>query len=107
VVLPPARPRRPPSPARPANGALTRLPGRWLTELDYKALAGDPEAQIRRLLAACGLKLEAACRRPERAPGAMATASSAQVRSPISKAWVDAWKRDERQLQPLRAALEA
>lgn len=79
--------------------------GEGLVELDYEALTSDPETQIRRLLDACGLAFEEACLHPEAAPGAVATASSSQVRSPISKARVGAWKRYERQLEPLRAGL--
>jgi tetratricopeptide (TPR) repeat protein len=76
----------------------------WV-EVDYEALTADPEAQIRRLLAACGLEFEPACLHPERAPGAVATASSAQVRNPITRARVGSWRRYERRLEPLRAAL--
>ena len=81
--------------------------GEGLIELDYEALAADPEPQIRRLLDACGLAFEEACLSPERAAGSVATASSAQVRSPISGKRIGAWKRYATQLEPLRSRLQA
>jgi hypothetical protein len=80
--------------------------GEGLIEVRYEALVADPETQIRRLLAACGLAFEAACLRPHEAPGAVMTASRTQVRAPVNAASVGAWRRYATQLEPLRARLE-
>jgi len=81
--------------------------GDGLIEVSYEALTRDPEAQVRRLLDACGLPFEPACLTPHRTAGAVRTASIVQVRRPISDASVGGWRRYERRLEPLRARLEA
>lgn len=81
--------------------------GGALIEVDYEALVQEPEPQIRRLLAACGLAFEPACLEPHNTAGAVRTASMVQVRQPITTARIGAWRRYERQLQPLRTGLEA
>lgn len=80
------------------------LPDR-VHRLHYEDVIADPEREIRRLLAYCGLPFEPAClsfyanRRPVR------TASSEQVRQPIYGEGVDHWRHYEPWLAPLRAAL--
>jgi tetratricopeptide (TPR) repeat protein len=80
------------------------LPGRVL-HIQYEDLVRDPETNIRRLLAHCGLPFEAACvafhetRRPVR------TASAEQVRQPLYSSGVGYWRHFERWLEPLRQAL--
>jgi tetratricopeptide (TPR) repeat protein len=81
--------------------------GEGLIEVDYEDLVADPEPVVRRLLAALGLAFEPACLTPHRTEGPVRTASITQVREPITRARVGAWRRYERQLQPLRAALES
>jgi tetratricopeptide (TPR) repeat protein len=81
--------------------------GEALIEVDYEALVADPEPQIRRVLAACGLAFEPACLEPHRTVGTVRTASITQVRQPMTTARVGGWRRYERQLAPLRAALQA
>jgi tetratricopeptide (TPR) repeat protein len=81
--------------------------GEGLIEVSYEDLTRDPEAAIRRLLDACGLPFEAACLTPHQSQGAVRTASIVQVRRPISDASVGGWRRHARQLEPLRARLEA
>jgi tetratricopeptide (TPR) repeat protein len=81
--------------------------GESLIEVDYEALVSDPEPQIRRVLDALGLAFEPACLEPHRTQGAVRTASIVQVREPMTAARVGGWRRYERQLQPLREALEA
>ncbi|HEX3700588.1 MAG TPA: sulfotransferase [Phenylobacterium sp.] len=78
-----------------------------LIEVDYEALVADPESVIRRLLEACGLAFEPACLEPHNTEGSVRTASITQVREPITRARVGGWRRYERQLQPLRQALQA
>jgi tetratricopeptide (TPR) repeat protein len=81
--------------------------GERLIEVDYERLVEEPEPTVRDLLAALELPFEPACLTPHRTEGPVRTASITQVREPITKARVGAWRRYERQLQPLRAALEA
>jgi tetratricopeptide (TPR) repeat protein len=81
--------------------------GPGLVEITLEALIDDPEPQIRALLSGCGLAFEPACLTPERSERGVSTASSAQVRSPINRQGMGAWKRYREQLEPLRAALEA
>ncbi|MEY4249528.1 MAG: hypothetical protein RJA87_1161 [Pseudomonadota bacterium] len=84
-----------------------QIVGANLIEITLEALINDPEAQIRVLLTGCRLTFEAACLSPERSDRGVSTASSAQVRSPINRQGMGAWKRYRQQLEPLRAALEA
>ena len=81
--------------------------GRPLVEISLEDLIRAPEAQIRRLLDLCGMTFEEACLRPHETKGAVATASSAQVRKPINAEGVGAWRRYAAELEPLRAELEA
>lgn len=81
--------------------------GEGLIEVDYEDLVADPEPVVRRLLDDLDLAFEPACLAPHRTEGPVRTASITQVREPITKARVGAWRRYERQLQPLRAALQA
>jgi len=80
------------------------LPGKVL-RIQYEELVREPEANIRRLLAHCGLPFEPAClsfhetRRPVR------TASAEQVRQPLYSSGVGYWRHFERKLEPLRQTL--
>lgn len=49
----------------------------------YEALQADPEAQVRRLLAFCGLEYDPACLEFHRTQRTVRTASAAQVREPL------------------------
>jgi Tfp pilus assembly protein PilF len=80
------------------------FPGRIL-ELDYEALVDSQEASSRKLLEFCGLPWDDACLRFHRNPQPVATASSAQVREPIHRGFIQRWRRYEAQLAPLRALL--
>lgn len=75
--------------------------------VDYEALTADPEPHIRALLAFCGLPFDPACLSPERTERQVRTLSSVQVRQPINRGSVEAWRRFEADLQPLIAALES
>lgn len=74
--------------------------------VDYDALTADPEPQVRALLAFCGLPFEPACLAPERTDRQVRTLSSVQVRQPINRGSVGAWKRFEGPLAPLTEALD-
>jgi Tfp pilus assembly protein PilF len=83
------------------------LPGRVI-EVDHEALVGDPEDRIRWLVTeACGLAWDDACLAFHARGGAVQTASSAQVRQPIFRTSLQRWRRYERHLGPLLAALQA
>jgi tetratricopeptide (TPR) repeat protein len=81
--------------------------GEDLIEVDYEDLVAEPEPVVRRLLSALSLPFEPACLTPHRTEGPVRTASITQVREPITRARVGGWRRYERQLEPLRAALQA
>ncbi|WP_447752313.1 tetratricopeptide repeat-containing sulfotransferase family protein [Sphingopyxis fribergensis] len=84
----------------------TALPGR-MVEIDYEALVGDPEPEIRRMLAELKIGWDDACLSPHRNSAPVATASAVQVRSPIHDRSVGLWRRYENQLAPLADALRA
>ena len=78
--------------------------GRMLT-VDYERLVSSPEATTRTLLDHVGMPWEDACLRFDENPLPSLTASAAQVRQPIYRSSVDAWRRHERGLAPLAARL--
>lgn len=71
----------------------------------YEAMVEDTEAQVRALLAACGLAFEPACLAFHETERAVRTASSEQVRQPIFRDGIEAWTGFDAWLDPLRAAL--
>ena len=80
------------------------LPGR-VHRVIYEHLVADPEAEIRKLLAYCELPFEEAVLSPHETQRPVHTASSEQVRQPISASGLDSWKPYEPWLGPLKAAL--
>jgi tetratricopeptide (TPR) repeat protein len=81
--------------------------GEVFFEITLEDLIAAPEREITRLLAHCGLPFEEACLSPHEAKGGVSTASASQIRRPINREGVGAWRRYEKQLEPLRAMLEA
>jgi hypothetical protein len=81
--------------------------GEGLIEVDYEELVRAPQANIARLLEACGLAFEPGCLSPHEASGAVRTASITQIRRPITASGIGAWRRYETQLSPLRDLLQA
>ncbi len=77
----------------------------YVLDVDYEALARDPEAGARRILDFCGLPFDAACLDPGSNLRPVNTASSAQVREPIHTRGITAWRRYERWLGPLQERL--
>ena len=71
----------------------------------HEALVDDPEAQVRALLAALGLEFDPACLLFHENKRAVRTASSEQVRRPISRDGLESYRRFEQHLGPLKAAL--
>ena len=80
------------------------LPGR-VHRVFYETMVEDTDAQVRRLLAHCGLPFEAACLKFYENERAVRTASSEQVRQPIFREAVDHWRHYEPWLEPLKSAL--
>jgi tetratricopeptide (TPR) repeat protein len=80
------------------------LPGR-VAHVQYEDLIEDPEANIRRLLAHCGLPFDPACVAFHETRRAVRTASAEQVRQPLYRSGLGYWRHFARQLEPLRQAL--
>ncbi len=80
------------------------LPGR-VHRVIHETLIEDTEAEVRRLLAYCGLEFEDSCLRFYENERAVRTASAQQVRQPISRAGVDQWRHYEPWLGPLKETL--
>lgn len=81
-----------------------RFPGR-IYDLDYEQLTENQEEETRKLVEYCGLPWEAACLEFEKNDRAVKTASFAQVRRKMYKGSSKAWKKFEKHLDPLKAAL--
>ena len=79
-------------------------PGR-IHRVIHERLVEDPETEVRALLAYCGLEWEEACLRFHETRRPVRTASSEQVRRPLSRAGFDRWKPFEQWLDPLKEAL--
>ncbi|MDH7974842.1 sulfotransferase [Sphingomonas sp. AR_OL41] len=80
------------------------LPGR-VHRVIHERLVDDPEREVRALLTACGLPFEEACLRFHENTRPVRTPSSEQVRRPISRDGMDAWRPFDPWLAPLRVAL--
>ena len=71
----------------------------------YERMVEDTEAEVRALLAACGLPFEPACLAFYETTRAVRTPSSEQVRRPIYREGTESWKPFEPFLDPLKGAL--
>ena len=80
------------------------LPGKVL-RVDHEDVLDDLEGQTRRMLDHIGLPFEEQCLAFHKTERAVRTASSEQVRQPITRAGQGAWKPYEAWLDPLKAAL--
>jgi tetratricopeptide (TPR) repeat protein len=74
-------------------------------DVHYEETVGDLEAQVRRILAHCGLPFEEACLRFHETDRAVRTASSEQVRQPLYTRALGTWRRYEKHLQPWQEEL--
>jgi hypothetical protein len=90
----------------------TRLMRHWkkvlpvrMREVSYEQLVADPEAQMRALVAFCGLDWDGNCLEFHNTERAVMTASDVQVRRPIYNSSVGLWRRYEKHLAPLLEAL--
>jgi Tfp pilus assembly protein PilF len=79
-------------------------PGR-VHRVQHETLIDHPEREIRALLAYCGLDFEPACLAFHETERAVRTASSEQVRQPLSRAAVGVSRRFDTWLLPLKRAL--
>ena len=80
------------------------LPGH-VHRVIHEDLVDDPETEVRRLLTFLGLPFDPACLDFHRNPRAVRTASSEQVRRPISRDGLEQWKAYDPWLDPLKQAL--
>jgi tetratricopeptide (TPR) repeat protein len=80
------------------------MPG-YVHRVIHEELVDDPETHVRGLLDFLGLPFDAACLAFYDNPRAVRTASSEQVRRPISREGLEQWKLFEPWLEPLKAAL--
>lgn len=75
-------------------------------EVHYEELVANQEAESRKLVAFCGLEWDDRCLQFHETERAVHTASKLQVRQPMYRSSVGRWKRFEKHLQPLIAALQ-
>ncbi len=80
------------------------LPGR-IHRVIYEDLIDHTEAEVRRMLAHCGLPFEPGCLDFHANARAVRTVSSEQVRRPIFRDGLHQWQNYEPWLDPLKAAL--
>ena len=80
------------------------LPG-FVYDQSYEDLVRSQQEQVSKLLQHCGLDWDDACLDFHKTQRKIGTASNAQVRRPIYNDSVQLWKRYEKQLEPLRAAI--
>jgi tetratricopeptide (TPR) repeat protein len=82
------------------------LPGKIL-HVQHEDVLDDLDGQVRRMLDYLGLPFEQACLDFHETERAVRTASSAQVRQPLNRKGVGAWRPFEPYLDPLKQALGA
>jgi tetratricopeptide (TPR) repeat protein len=82
----------------------TMMPGAVL-RVQHEDVLDDLDGQVRRMLDYLGLPFEQSCIDFHQTERAVRTASSEQVRQPITKASVDLWRHYQSHLQPLKEAL--
>ena len=80
------------------------LPGKVL-RVQHEEVVEDLEGNVRRMLDFCGLPFEPQCLEFHKTERSVRTASSEQVRRPISREGLVAWRHYERWLAPLAQAL--
>jgi hypothetical protein len=81
------------------------LPSGTILDIDYEALVNDPEGQVRKILAFCGLPWDASCLRFYETQRLVTTSSLDQVRSPIYRSSVGRSQSFRPWLAELEAAL--
>jgi tetratricopeptide (TPR) repeat protein len=81
------------------------LPGRVL-RVNHEDLVADTRGEVLRILRHCGLEFEPGCLSFHENPRPVRTASSEQVRQPITTEGIDHWRHFESWLGDLKAELE-
>jgi tetratricopeptide (TPR) repeat protein len=81
------------------------MPDKFI-EIYYEDTVNDFENQARKLIDYVELEWDDKCLTPHKTKRSILTASKGQVRKPIYKSSVEAWRRYEDQLAPLAEALE-
>ncbi len=81
------------------------LMGDSLYHIQYENLIADQKGETEKLLAYCGLEWDEACMSFYETKRAVRTASTDQVRRPIYKSSLEAWRTYEEELKPLNAVL--
>jgi tetratricopeptide (TPR) repeat protein len=82
-----------------------QYPGRIL-EVEFEGLLDEPESCSRRIAEHCGLEWTPGCLDFHERVATSFTYSEMQVREPLNRKGVGAWRRYERQLTPLLEALD-
>jgi hypothetical protein len=80
------------------------IPARIL-RVQYEDVVEDLEGNVRRILDFCGLEFEPQCIEFHKTQRSVRTASSEQVRQPLSRSGLEQWRHFEPWLHPLKAAL--
>ena len=83
------------------------FPAGTIHTIRYEDLVTDMEAQVRKLLAFCGLEWDEGCLNYQKNSRAVSTASVYQVRQPIYSSAIGRWRRYAAHLGPLQQALAA
>jgi tetratricopeptide (TPR) repeat protein len=81
------------------------LPPGVMLDIRYEDVVGDLEGSARALVDHCGLAWDSACLRFHETARPIRTASASQVHKPIYQSARGRWRRYERHLSPLSAAL--
>ncbi|MXO66764.1 tetratricopeptide repeat-containing sulfotransferase family protein [Altericroceibacterium endophyticum] len=81
------------------------LPQGRILRVQHEDVLDDLEGQVRRILDYCGLPFEESCVEFHKTDRAVRTASSEQVRQPINRSGVAAWKPFDAWLAPLKQEL--
>jgi hypothetical protein len=80
------------------------LPG-WILTVQHEDMVENLEGAVRRILDFCGLPFEPACLRFHETERNVRTASSEQVRQPLSREGIDQWRNYQPWLGPLEDGL--
>ena len=86
---------------------LTDVAPDAVLRVEFEDVVGDPQQQLRRVLGFLGLQFEGQCLDFHLVADPVGTASSEQVRRPINRDGIGAWKPYEPWLRPLIEALGA
>jgi hypothetical protein len=79
----------------------------FIYDIQYEDIISDQQGQTRGMLEFCELDWDDACLDFHKSGRIVSTASSSQVRRPIYRDSIEAWKRYEPWLEPLRRTLES